>query len=122
MGDLGDDLLHEHGHGQAVVAQFEDRRFLFHDFDFVVEIGGVVGADLGAVAVLERGDDSAPVGVVLGVGGGDDEHIEGQAHLVAANLDVAFLEQVQQPHLDALGQVGQFVDGEDARLTRGTRP
>ncbi len=56
------------------------------------------------------------VGVVLRVGGGDQEHVEGQAHLVAADLHVAFLEHVQEPHLDAFGEVGQFVDGEDAAI------
>ena len=35
---------------------------------------------------------------------------------MAANLHVAFFEHVQEAHLDALGEVRQFVDGEDAAV------
>ena len=72
-----------------------------------------------AEAVLQRGDDAAPVRVVLGVGRGDQHHVEGQADLVAPDLDVALLEHVEQADLDALGQVGQLVDGEDAAVGAG---
>ena len=76
----------------------------------------VVGADLGAVAVLERRDDAAAVGVVLRVGGGDDEDVERQADAVAADLDVALFHDVEEADLDALGEVGQLVDAEDAAV------
>jgi hypothetical protein len=46
--------------------------------DLVVELERVVGADLGAEPVLERGDDPAAVGVVLGVGAGDQQQVERQ--------------------------------------------
>ena len=78
-----------------------------------------MGADLGSEAVLERGDDAAPVGVVLGVGRRHQHHVEGQADLVAPDLHVALLEHVEQSHLDALGQVGELVDGEDAPVGAG---
>ena len=61
----------------------------------------------------------APVGVVLGVGRGHQQHVEGQADAVAPDLDVALLEHVEQADLDALGQVGQLVDGEDAPVGAG---
>ncbi len=73
-------------------------------------------ADLGAEPVLERRDDAAAVGVVLGVGAGDDEHVERQPQRVAAHLDVALLHHVEHRHLDALGEVGQLVDGDDAAV------
>ena len=63
--------------------------------DLVLELERVVGADLGAEPVLERGDDAAAVGVVLGVGAGDDEHVERQPQHVAADLDVALLHHVE---------------------------
>ena len=65
-----------------------------------------MGPDLRAEAVLERRDDAAPVGVVLGIGRGDEQHVERQADLVSPDLHVALLEHVQQPHLDALGEIG----------------
>jgi hypothetical protein len=81
-----------------------------------------VGADLGAEAVLQRGDDPAPVGVVLRVGRGHQHDVERQADREAPDLDVALLEHVEQADLDPLGQVGQLVDGEDAPVGPGTRP
>ena len=43
-------------------------------------------------------------------------HIQPQAHRIALDLDVAFLQDVEQSHLDLAGQVGQLVDGEDAAV------
>ena len=84
--------------------------------DLVVELGRVVRADLGAEAVLERGDDPAAVGVVLRVGAGDDQRVERQAQHVAADLDVALLHHVEHRDLDPLGEVGQLVDRDDAAV------
>ena len=89
---------------------------LLHDLDLGLGALRVVGADLGAVAVLERRDDAAAVRVVLRVGGGDDQHVERQADAVAADLDVALFHDVEQADLDALGEVGQLVDAEDAAV------
>ena len=75
-----------------------------------------MGADLAAEAVLQRRDDAAAVRVVLGVGRRNQQHVEGQADLVATDLDVALLEHVEQTDLDAFGEVGQLVDGEDAAV------
>ena len=80
-----------------------------------VEGPRVVGPDLRPEAVLERRDDPAARGVVLRVGRGDHEQVERQADDEAADLDVALLEDVEQADLDPLGQVGQLVDGDDAR-------
>ncbi len=73
-----------------------------------------MGADLGAEPVLERCDDPAAVGVVLGVRRRDQEQVQRQPQDVAANLDVALLQHVEQGDLDAFGEVGQLVDAEDA--------
>ena len=75
--------------------------------------------NLGAVAVFEGGNDAAPVGVVLRVGSSDYENVQGQADAVALDLHVALLHQVEQADLDALGQVGQLVDAEDAPVGAG---
>ena len=58
----------------------------------------------------------AAVGVVLRVGGEDEQHVERQAHREAADLEVALLEQVEQADLDARREVGQLVDREDAAV------
>ena len=78
-----------------------------------------MGADLAADAVLEWGDDLASGGVVLWVGGEDDGDVEGKADGVALNLHVAFLHDVEEGHLDLSGEVGEFVDGEDAAVGAG---
>ena len=69
-----------------------------------------------ADAVLERRDDPAAVGVVLGVGREDQADVEVEADRVAADLDVAFFQDVEQADLDVGGEVGQLVDGEDAAV------
>ena len=73
-------------------------------------------ADLRAEPVLERRDDAAAVRVVLGVGRRDEQDVEREADLVAADLHVALLEHVEQTDLDALGEVGELVDREDAAV------
>ena len=78
--------------------------------------GGIVGADLAADAVLERRDDLAARGVVFRIGGEDEQQVERQADRVALNLHVAFLHDVEQADLDLAGEIGQFVDGEDAAI------
>ena len=101
-------------HLQQVVAHLGHQDGLLpQQGDLVGELGQVVGADLRAEPVLERGDDPAAVGVVLRVGGGDQEHVQRQPQRVAADLDVALLQHVEQGHLDPLGQVGQLVQAED---------
>ena len=81
-----------------------------------------MGPDLRPEAVLEGRDDAAAAGVVLGVGAGDHEQVERQAQRVAAHLDVALLEDVEQADLDALGEVGQLVDREDAAVGARDEP
>ena len=112
MAGFDDDALHEPrntdgqlGDGQASLGA--------DDLDLGVDLSGVVGPDLGAEAVLERGDDTASVGVVLRVGRGDEDDVEGQPDAVTSDLDVALLEDVEQTHLDPFGEVWQLVDGKD---------
>ena len=68
---------------------------------------------------LSGRDDAAAVRVVLGVRRGEQDDVERQADLVAADLHVALLEHVQQTDLDALGEVGELVDREDAAVGAG---
>ena len=62
------------------------------------------------------------VRVVLRVRARDEQQVQRQPQGVAADLDVALLEHVQQRHLDALGEVGQLVDGEDAAVGARHQP
>ncbi len=115
-GEAGDHLHQVVGHLRAQVRLLQD------DADLGVELQRVVRADLGAEPVLERGDDAAAVGVVLGVGAGDHQHVKGETQRVSADLDVALLHHVEHRHLDALGEVGQFVDGDDAAVRARDQP
>src|ERR1035438_6287323 len=104
-------------------ADFDGRRpiepgFLLRDGDALLQHGGIVGADLAADAVLERGDDLAARRVVFGIGGKDEQQVERQADGVAFNLHVAFLHDVEEPHLDFAGEIGKLVDGENAAVGR----
>src|SRR5437879_1709863 len=76
----------------------------------------VVRANFGANAVFERGDNFSTGGVILGIGGKDNQHVERQPQRIALNLNVAFLHDVEEADLNFSGKVGQFVDGEDAAV------
>ncbi len=80
------------------------------------EVHRIVSADLSPESILQRSDDPPTVRVVLRVGAGNHEYVEGQAQDVAADLDVALLHHVEHRHLDPLGEVGQLVDGNDAAM------
>ena len=94
----------------------ERARLLVDDRHLELGLERVVRADLRTEAVLERRDDAAAVRVVLGVRRRDEQHVEREADLVAADLHVALFEHVEQADLDALGEVGQLVDREDAAV------
>ena len=83
VGQLGEQLLHEAGHGdrRLAVAAVEALLLLADDRELVVERPRVVRPDLRPEAVLERRDDPAAARVVLGVRAGDDEQVERQADL-----------------------------------------
>src|SRR5207302_4374010 len=69
-----------------------------------------------------RRDDAPAVGVVLGVGAGDHVDIYRQAQLEPADLHIALFDEVQQADLDPFGEVGQFVDREDAAIRARDEP
>jgi len=72
-----------------------------------------VRANLRANPVLERRDDLSARRVVLGIRGEDQHDVQRQPDGIALDLDVALLEDVEEPDLDLAGEVGQFVDRED---------
>jgi hypothetical protein len=57
--------------------------------------------------------DAASMRVVVGVGGDHEQDVQREPDPVAADLDVALLQDVEQRHLDALGEVGELVDRDD---------
>src|SRR3954470_10064196 len=81
-GEAGEDL------DEVVRYLGDELGLLADDRHLVLELGRVVRADLGAEAVLERGDDATAVGVVLGVGARHDESVERKPQHVATDLDV----------------------------------
>ena len=62
---------------------------------------------------LSGRDDLAARRVVLGVGGEDQGHVQLQPDRVAFDLDVPFLHDVEEAHLDLSRQVGQLVHRKD---------
>ena len=115
-GDLLDHFAHVEGDGDIGSGVARHPGFLLGDGDGLVAGSRIVGPDLRSDAVLERGDDLAPRRVVLGIRGERHHDVEPQADGVAADLDVAFLQDVEQADLDLAGQVGELVDGEDAAV------
>ena len=61
----------------------------------------VVGDDLRVDPVLQRRDDVAPVGVVLGVGRIDHHNVQLHPDGETPDLDVLFFHNIQQTDLDS---------------------
>ncbi len=122
MGDVRDDLLDELWHQDVHPRKLIDIALLLHDANLVFELARVVGANLRAKTVLKWGHDAAAVGVVFGVGGCHDEHIERQSHLVPANLHIPLFHDVQHPDLYPFREIGELVQGENTAVRAGDHP
>ena len=96
--------------------------FLPDQRHFISEIGEVVSTQLGTEAVLQRGDDPTPIRVVLWVGRGDQEDVQRKPERIAAHLNVALLQDIEQGDLDALGQVRQLVEAENPSVGARHKP
>ena len=114
--DLHDDLFHVVRDRHGVVFVEELAALLVHDVDLVGGGLRVVRPDLRAEAVAQRCNDAAAVRVVFRVRARDQEHVQRQTHTVPADLHVALLHDIEEPNLNALGQVGQLVDAENAAV------
>ncbi len=99
-----------------------DLGFLPDHGKLVVKGERVVGTDLGAEPVLQRGNDPSPVGVVLRVRAGHEHDVQRQPQRVAAHRDVALFEHVEQRDLDPLGEVGELVQAEHAAVGARHQP
>ena len=75
-----------------------------------------MGEDLRSDPVFERGNDTAPIGIILGVCREYELQIERKPHLKASDLDIAFLQDIEERYLDPGLQVREFVDSEDAAV------
>ena len=114
--DLLDDFPHPGGQLEIAAAAAIDPRFLAGDLHRHLPVGRVVGPNLGADAILQRRDDLAARRVVLGVGRERHQDVEPQADRVALNLDVAFLQDVEEPDLNLARQIGKLVDREEPAI------
>ncbi len=112
-GDFLDELAEEVGDLDAGLLVALGPRFLRRDLRGGLHVVGVVRPDLGGDPVLQRRDDVAAVGVVLGVGREHEQDVERDADREAADLQIALLEDVQEADLDAGLEVRQLVDRED---------
>ncbi len=90
--------------------------FLLGDGKALFDGQRIVRANFAADAILERRDDFAARGVIFRIGREHQHDVERQADRVAFDLHVAFLHDVEQSHLDLAGEIGQFVDGENAAI------
>ena len=94
-------------------------RFLFEHLDAEGAFTGVVGVDDGADPILELRDHLAGAVVGGGIGGEEEHHVDVELDRIATDLDVAFLEDVEHPHLDQFVELRQLVHGEDAAVHPG---
>src|SRR6266508_491790 len=74
---------------------------------------------LASNAVLERSDDLAARGVVFGVRGETEQHVERQANRIPFDLNVAFLHNVEETDLYLARQIWELIEGEDSTVRAG---
>src|SRR5262249_6892507 len=103
----------------AVIAVPVGPRLLLRDLDAFFERCRVMSLNLRADAVFEWRDNFAAGRVVFGIGRKDQQYIERQPDRITFNLHIPFLHNVEQSDLNLSGQVGQFVDGENAAVGAG---
>ncbi len=115
-GDFFDEVFEEVGHAHSLLLGGGDAGFLFGNSAPDFDGGRIMSGYLAFDAVFERSDDAAAVGVVFGIGSEHEHDVYGEAEFEAADLHVAFLEDVEECHLDAGLEVGQFVDDEEAAV------
>ncbi len=72
--------------------------------------------DQDADAVLQLRNDFATAVERRRVGGEQNHHVDVESDGIAANLHVAFFENVEQTDLDQFVQFGQFVNRKDAAM------
>ena len=60
-----------------------------------------MGKDLGSDPILQRGDNTTPVGIILRVGRKDELYIKWEADLEPAYLHIPFFQDVEEGHLYA---------------------
>ena len=121
-GDLLHHAVHEGRHHHRELAAEVDARFLARDGDARIALARVVGDHGASDAVLELRDHLAGTVVGAGVGAEDQHDVQVEAHGVAADLDVALLEHIEEAHLHQFVQVGQLVHGEDAAVHARHQP
>ncbi len=120
-GDFFDDLAQVMRDFDFLAGVAGDPGFLRRDGHAFLNGGRVMCMNFGADAVFERRDNFAAGGVVLGIGGEDEEDVERKAERIALNLDVAFLHDVEETDLNFSGEIGELVDGEDAAIGAGEK-
>src|SRR5579875_2171407 len=109
-GEARDDFEKVQRYGGDQVSLLDD------EVDFVAQSKRVMGANLRAEAVLERCNDATAVGVIFGIRAGDEKNVQRQPEGIPAYLDVSLFENIEQSDLDPLGEIGQFIDGENAAV------
>src|ERR1035437_3562435 len=119
MGDFGYGILNKPGNIDFDLIVFETPPFGFHDGYFFSDSLRIMRSHLGSEAVFQRGDNASPVGIVLRIGTGDHEDIQGQPDPVAPDLNITLLHQVEEADLNPFGQVRKLVNGKDTAVGPG---
>ena len=73
-------------------------------------------ADDGTDPIFQRRDDPAAIGVILGIRRENHAQIQVQADRIAADLDVAFFQDVEEADLNFGREVGEFVDTKNPSI------
>src|SRR5712692_5509141 len=121
-GDFFDDLTEIGRHVDLLAGIAPYPGFLGRDSHSFLDTRRIVRSNLRADAIFQRRDDLSARSVIFRIRGKNKKHVEREAQGIALNLDVAFLHDVEEADLNFSGQVGKFVDGENAAIGAREKP
>ena len=112
----------KYGTTTGKVAAQVDARLLLHDLDAQVALARIVRVNHRADAVLELRNHLAAAVVGRRIRREQNQHVDIELDRIAANLHVAFFENVEQADLHQFVQFRQFVHRKDAAMHARNQP
>src|SRR5712664_3867055 len=120
--DFFDDLAEIVRHFDFLAGIAPHPSLLRRDGHSFLDARGIMGANFRADAVFQRRDDFSARRVIFRIRGKNEQDVERKSQRIAFNLNVPFLHDVEKADLNFSGEVGEFIDGENAAIGAREKP
>src|SRR5712664_117590 len=120
--DFFDDLAEIVRHFDFLAGIAPHPSLLRRDGHSFLDARGIMGANFRADAVFQRRDDFSARRVIFRIRGKNEQDVERKSQRITLDLDVSFLHDVEQTNLNFSGEIGKFIDGENAAVGARQKP